>query len=237
MIDDDRVVTLLRDVVSRDDDAHGVSPEAAIRTGRRRSVLRSTLQVGAAALVVAALALSTTVLPRLVGDSSPAGRGPSVEVSASPTTNAVQGLYAAYDAAITRNGLRVVDTRWSMVRYGRPGSGGRTFQEFLGSRSLQNLDTGGPVELKTVTMSGGAARLTQDEFCAGYLANGFGCETVRDAEGLTLVRVLDGPGGRLMGVELWHPTGVVSVMEAQGGTGAVTEAQLLDLAQDPALRW
>lgn len=233
---EDQVVALLRDVVAHGPDGSGVSVDQAARTGRRRAVRRSVAQAVAVAAAVTVLAAAAAVVPRLVVSADPAG--PSVSVTAEPTPNPVRRLYAAYDAAITGLGLPLLDTVWSVQPYVRMGQPGE-FQDFPGSRSLQNFGTtGSRFDFQTVELDPSAVLSTQDDLCGAYLANGLGCTTSSPGDGLTLVRLLDHPGGGLVGAELWHPTGVVVVSRHEIATGkSISDEQLLDLVQDPTLRW
>ncbi len=232
-VDDEQVVALLRRAVERDDDASGISPGLAARTGRRRSALRTAAAAGAAALAVAVLAVATVVVPGLVDRAGPAG--PSVSVSPEPTQNPVRRLYAAYDAAIERNGLPLADTRWTVDAYVRLGAAEP--QRFTASRSLHNLGTpDAPVSFQTVELHEADLLTTDEELCGPYRTNGMTCEIGSPGTGLTLVRLRT--GDEVVGAELWHPGGVVTASRPDGAPdGAVTEAQLLDLVQDPALRW
>lgn len=232
---EEQVVTLLRDVVAHGPDGSGLSVEDAARSGRGRARRRAVLQVAGVMAAVVVLAAATTVLPRVVG-GGPAG--PSVGVTAEPTQNPVRRLYAAYDAATVRVGLPVLDTVWAVQPYVRMGAPGE-FRDFPGSRSLQTFGTpGSALDFQTVELDPAQVLSTEEDLCGAYLANGFGCTTSTPDEGLTLVRLLHRPEGPLVGVELWHPDGVVVVSRNGDAGGApVTDEQLLALAQDPALRW
>ena len=233
---EDQVVTLLRDVVAQGPDGSGVSVEQAARSGRRRAPRRSAVQVGGVVAAGAVLCVATVVLPRALDEAGPAG--PSVGVTAEPTQNPFRRLYAAYDAAVARVGLPALDTTWAVQPYVRVGGPGE-FRDFPGSRSLQTFGTtGSTVDFQTVELDPSTSPTGEDELCGPYLATGYGCGTSTPEDGLTLLRLLDRPGGSLVGVELWHPTGVVVVSRNPDVTGVpVTDEQLLELAQDPALRW
>ena len=120
--------------------------------------------------------------------------------------------------ATARNGLPLLELRWDIQPYVRMGPPGE-FEEFPGSRSLQNFgNPSSPVAFQTVAVDEDAQPTTQEELCGAYLANGLGCEASSPAEGLTLVRLLDRPGGTLAGVELWHPKGVVVASRQDTGS-------------------
>jgi hypothetical protein len=233
-VEDEQVVALLRRAVGEAVDTTGISPERAARTGRRRAALRTATRVGAAALVASVLVVAATVVPRLVDRAAPAG--PSVSVTPSPTQNPVRRLYAAYDAAVERNGLPLVDTRWTVDAYVRMGAPGEPLR-FDESRTLHNFATAEPpVAFQTVELHEQDVLRTDEQLCGPYRANGFSCDTSSPAAGLTLV-VLTADGA-VRTVELWHPRGVVTASQPDGDAArTLTEQQLLDVALDPALRW
>ena len=231
---EEQVLTMLRTAVAHGPDGSALSVDAATRSGRRRVARRRGLQVVGAAAAASVVVVAVGVLPGLLDRPAPATPG----TATTAPQNDVRRLYAAYDTAVSRAGLPVLDTRWTVQPYVRMGQPGE-FQDFTGSRSLQNFGTtGSSFDFQTVELEASTAPTTQDELCGAYLANGYGCATSSPAEGLTLLRLLDRPDGSLVGVELWHPTGVVVVSRNPDSVGGpVTDEQLLELAQDPALRW
>jgi hypothetical protein len=92
------------------------------------------------------------------------------------------------------------------------------------------------VSFQTVELHEEDLLTTDEELCGPYRANDMACEIDSARTGLTQVRLR--VGGEVVGTELWHPGGVVTASRPDGApAGAVTEEQLLDIVQDPALRW
>ena len=209
-------MTLLRDVVAHGPDGSGLSVDAAARSGRRRVARRAGCRWWARRRRRRSWRRpSACSRGSSAGGPAGAGRRGDGRADAEPRAPPVRRLRRGHGRA---GGLPVLDTGWAVQPYVRMGAPGE-FRDFPGSRSLQTFGTpGSALDFQTVELDPAQVLSTEEDLCGAYLANGFGCTTSTPDEGLTLLRLLDRPEGPLVGVELWHPDGVV-VVSRNGDTG------------------
>ncbi len=237
---EEQVVALLRDVVAHGPDGSGLSVDArradGTTAGRRRSGRRRWAR-----------------WPRPYRSGGGRGGRAAGSGRSGRPRRPERERHGRADTEPRAAALRRV-RRGAITRAGAPGARHRSgrcsrtcgwgspgeFQDFPGSRSLQNFGTTGSRSTSRPSSSTRRQCSARRTTCAvPTWRTASGCTTSSPGEGLTLVRLLDRPDGALVGVELWHPTGVVVVSRHDDAAGKPDHAtsSCSTLAQDPALRW